>query len=102
MVGISGMSTVSDHLNYEKFLPVIPLAGTAIAIAFDVGYFYGIDINFFTLFSFTEHISFAFEAMPVAIVILVVALFIDALTQRLRISRTRAEPSEPKGDLSAA
>jgi hypothetical protein len=92
------MSTEMDKRpTYEKFLPVIPLIGTAIAIAFDVGYFYGVGINFFTLFSLTEHISFAFEALPIAISILVVAVIIDALTERLRFFGNGADPKELKG-----
>lgn len=55
----------------------IPLIGTVIAISYDVGYFYGIDIKFFTLFSVTEHIAFALEATPIALAVaLSVAAFV--------------------------
>jgi hypothetical protein len=46
----------------------IPLLGSALAITFDVGYFFGIDINFFTLFSLSEHIVFSFEALPFTLI----------------------------------
>src|SRR5580692_4765576 len=53
--------------NKEMFI-AIPILGSAIAIIFDVGYFTGIELNFFTFFSLNEHIVFAFEALPAAIV----------------------------------
>jgi inner membrane protein involved in colicin E2 resistance len=36
---------------------------------FDVGYFFGVGIDYFTLFSLSEHIGFALEALPVALAI---------------------------------
>jgi hypothetical protein len=41
------------------------------AVAFNVGYFYYVDISLFTLFSLSEHIVFAIRALPVAIAILI-------------------------------
>ena len=52
---------------FKEYIVAIPLVGTAIAISYDVGYFYGIDINLFTLFSVTEHVLFALQAAPFAI-----------------------------------
>ena len=59
----------------RELVVAIPVMGTALAISYDVGYFYGIDINFFTLFSLAEHVVFAIQAVPaaVAIAILLVA-----------------------------
>jgi hypothetical protein len=54
-------------LSRETFV-AIPLLGTAVAVAFDVGYFFGLDIHFFGLFSLSEHIVFALQALPVALV----------------------------------
>lgn len=67
--------TKGTTLELKDALVFIPLIGTAIAVSFDVGYFWGIDINFFTLFSITEHIVFALQAAPMAfaIAILLVA-----------------------------
>lgn len=73
------MSKDESTLSLDKFLPAIPLAGTALAVVFDVGYFWGIGIDFFTFFSLTEHIIFALEALPIAIAIVVVAIIVDAL-----------------------
>src|ERR1700688_3923944 len=47
---------------------VIPLIGAIIAITYDVGYFFGVDINYFTVFSLAEHLVFALEPVPFAIV----------------------------------
>jgi hypothetical protein len=59
-----------------------------LSIIFDVGYFSGVDINFFTLFSLSEHTLFAFEALPQAAVILV------ALSVGFFICNAAASPPE--------
>jgi hypothetical protein len=51
----------------RELLVILPLAGSAIAITYDVGYFSALDINYFTMFSVSEHIVFAFEALPLAL-----------------------------------
>jgi hypothetical protein len=51
---------------FKELIVLIPIFGTAIAISYDVGYFYGIDIRLFTLFSIAEHMVFALEAAPFA------------------------------------
>ena len=48
----------------KDFLIPLPIFGTFAAVVFDVGYFYGIDINLFTLFTLSEHILFSIEALP--------------------------------------
>jgi hypothetical protein len=67
-------------ISYEKFLPHISLLGVCVAITFDVGYFWGVDINFFTLFSLSEHTLFAVQALPYVIVILGFTFFIIFIT----------------------
>lgn len=64
------METAKDEpqlLSPKELVVLIPLIGTAIAMSYDVGYFWGIDINLFTLFSVTEHIVFALQAAPFAL-----------------------------------
>ncbi|MCP3408815.1 hypothetical protein [Bradyrhizobium sp. CCGB01] len=56
-----------EQWSSKDLVVAIPLVGTAIAISYDVGYFYGVDIAFFTLFSIAEHIVFALQAAPVAL-----------------------------------
>jgi hypothetical protein len=53
-----------------------------LAVTFDVGFFYAIEINFFTLFSLSEHVLFALQALPVAIVILLfVSIFLPFIAR---------------------
>jgi len=40
-------------VNKEMFVAV-PVLGTALSITYDVGYFYGVDINYFTMFSLLD------------------------------------------------
>jgi hypothetical protein len=66
-----------DVLSINKdFLVLVPLLGSGLAVIFDVGFFDGLNIHYFTLFSLSEHIVFALEALPAAIVF---ALFVGAL-----------------------
>jgi hypothetical protein len=55
----------------DTYLAYIPLLAAAVALSFDVGCFYAIQINFFTLFSLSEHIVFAIQAFPIALAILI-------------------------------
>jgi hypothetical protein len=61
----SSRNTILDGAS--KLLPILAGGSTGIAIAFDVGYFVGIDLHLFTLFSISEHILFSLEALPVAL-----------------------------------
>jgi hypothetical protein len=53
----------------REVLVALPAYGAAMALTYDVGFFYGIGIDYFTLFSLGEHIVFALEALPVAFMI---------------------------------
>jgi hypothetical protein len=59
--------------DYFVFVPFVLSAG---AVTFDLGYFYGIDIKFFTLFTLSEHLLFALEALPS---VFVIALTVTAI-----------------------
>jgi hypothetical protein len=91
---------VSEQIPYEKFFPVVPLIGTTIAVAFDVGYFYGVGINYFTIFSLTEHIGFSLEAIPFALAILVALLLLEALSDLL-IDRSLRRAASKLDELSS-
>ena len=41
---------------------------------FDVGYFFALNLSFFTLFSLSEHILFAIQAFPIALVVVLFSL----------------------------
>jgi hypothetical protein len=50
-----------------KTLTVIgPLFASALAVLYDVGFFAGINIDFFTFFTLSEHLLFALQAIPLA------------------------------------
>jgi hypothetical protein len=78
----SGRRQMADAIPYEKFFPLAPLAGASIALFFDVGYFYGIGIDYFTLFSLAEHIGFALEALPAALAISIILIFFAVITEQ--------------------
>jgi hypothetical protein len=66
---------MSDNVGSRKELFVLlPVVGSAIAITYDVGYFYALDINFFTVFTISEHIAFALEILPVAILATIILI----------------------------
>jgi hypothetical protein len=52
----------------KELVVYVPVLATAIAVTYDVGYFWGVDINFFTLFSLSDHILFAVEILPAAFI----------------------------------
>jgi hypothetical protein len=51
----------------KDFAVIVPVAASALALTFDVGYFYAADIHYFSFFSLTEHLVFAAPVMPLAI-----------------------------------
>jgi hypothetical protein len=53
-------------LSLRDVIVAIPIVGGTLAISYDVGFFYEIDIAYFTLFSLAEHIVFALQAIPIA------------------------------------
>src|SRR5260221_508806 len=59
----------------------IPAAATLLAVSYDVGYFFEIDLQFFTFFSLGEHIVFALMALPQVLVLLFATLSGIALAQ---------------------
>jgi hypothetical protein len=61
----------TDTLWNNAYIAYIPLLGAAVALTYDVGYFYAVEISFFTLFSLSEHIVFAIQAFPFALVVLI-------------------------------
>jgi|GEM_PF-6551885 len=46
---------------------LIPIYGSGVALVYDVGFFYGIGISYFTLFSISEHIVFSLQVLPLII-----------------------------------
>jgi hypothetical protein len=55
----------------DWFKPLViaaPLFASSLAIIYDVGFFFGADIGFFTFFSLSEHIVFALQAIPFVVI----------------------------------
>jgi hypothetical protein len=58
-----------DRISLKELAIMVPLAGVVLAVTYDVGFFYGIGIEYFTLFSLQEHILFALQVIPTAFVV---------------------------------
>jgi len=80
--------------NKDWFL-VVPVLGSMLAVTFDVGYFWGTDLNYFTLFSLAEHVLFSFQALPVALMASTAAAAAILMSDTLNIRRqtTKLETS---------
>jgi hypothetical protein len=77
----------------KELLLFVPLLGSGLAITFDVGYFAGIGLQFFTFFSLTEHIGFAVQALPFALISAALfAVFIPYQSRLLAARRTNPPP----------
>jgi hypothetical protein len=61
------MSTDERLEMIKTAVVVVPVFAGSIAACYDVGFFYGLDISYFTFFSFTEHMVFALQAIPFAL-----------------------------------
>jgi hypothetical protein len=55
------------EINKDLFVVLIPLLGSALAVTFNVGYFSGINLNLFSIFSLSEHTVSALEVLPEAL-----------------------------------
>jgi hypothetical protein len=71
-----GGGGVSEHefhwLDLLKWTTAVPIAASIFAFAFDIGYFYSIDISWFGFFSLQEHAAFALRALPLALSALII------------------------------
>jgi hypothetical protein len=53
--------------SWQELSGLIPIAASAFAFAFMVGYFSAFDIAWFPFFSLSEHLVFALRALPIAV-----------------------------------
>ncbi|MET4237998.1 hypothetical protein [Bradyrhizobium sp. RT10b] len=58
-----------DEPTLKQVTIIGPLLASALAVTYDVGFFYGSDIGFFTFFSLAEHLVFALQAAPFALLV---------------------------------
>jgi len=75
---VSSDPTRSDNaaaLPFKELLVLVPALASALAVAYDVGYFFAFDINYFNFFSLSEHVVFALQALPIAVALSLIATF---------------------------
>jgi hypothetical protein len=65
--GEEGAKQEFHWLDLLKWMAAVPIAASIFAFAFDIGYFYSIDISWFGFFSLQEHTAFALRALPLAL-----------------------------------
>jgi hypothetical protein len=59
----------ANTFSVKDFITVVPVAGIILAAMYDFGFFASVDASLFTLFSWSDHIVFALEAVFPAIVV---------------------------------
>ena len=75
------MADLDSRDEWFKALAVIaPLFASSLAVSYDVGFFFGAGIGFFTFFSLTEHVVFALQAIPFALVPALTIISVIAVT----------------------
>jgi hypothetical protein len=70
-----------EQWDWKILSAIVPIVTSAFAFAFEIGYFYSIDIGWFSLFSLSEHTEFALRAFPIAIAASVAMLISMHLAQ---------------------
>jgi hypothetical protein len=58
---------VTKHFSIKDALIAVPFLSSALALTWEVGYFFKIRGGAFGLFSVTEHLTFALQALPIAL-----------------------------------
>jgi hypothetical protein len=56
-------------------LVLLPMIAGSVAVSYEVGFFSGIGMNYFYVFSLSEHLTFALADLPMALGIALVTLF---------------------------
>jgi hypothetical protein len=63
----------------EKWIVNFPILAASVALSFDVGYFFGVDISFYTLFTLWEHILFAIQVLPFVLLLMGMAVVVGGM-----------------------
>lgn len=74
-----------------KLVAATPFALATLAILYDVGYFARIGLDFFPLFSLTEHLMFGMAGIPYLLIALVFLYFVVAINAVLAGRRNPTE-----------
>jgi hypothetical protein len=85
----------TSNLWKDSYLAYIPLLGAALALTFDVGYFFALNLSFFTLFSLSEHILFAIQSFPIAVAVLLICLIAIGVFLNTPFLWNRPPPAAP-------
>src|SRR5580700_7554417 len=56
-----------ERLTPKELLVLLPALGSILAIVYDLGFFVGLQADYFTLFSLSEHLVFAIQALPIGL-----------------------------------
>ena len=84
-------------LELTQVAVVAPLLASIAGVTYDVGYFYGIDINYFTFFSFSEHVLFALEDLPIALLLIAPATAYIVMRDAAGSELVQAHKQDPVG-----
>jgi hypothetical protein len=63
------MKDEDNAFSLKDLITIVPVAAIILAAMYDVGFFFSVDISLFALFSWSDHIVFALEALFPALVI---------------------------------
>jgi hypothetical protein len=86
----------TTNLWKDSYLAYVPLLGAAVALTFDVGYFFALNLSFFTMFSLSEHILFAIQSFPIALVVILLLLIAAAIFLSVWDRPAPTAPVNPK------
>jgi hypothetical protein len=89
------MTNRASNLWKDSYLAYVPLLGAALALTFDVGYFFALNLSFFTLFSLSEHILFAIQSFPITLAVLLLCLIFAGIFLNVPFHRNNP-PTEPR------
>ena len=96
---MSDAAVTTNSLWKDSYLAYIPLLGAALALTFDFGYFSALNLSFFTLFSLSEHILFAIQAFPVALVFILLGLIVGGILLNFPSLLKSPQPAPPSKQL---
>ena len=81
----------------KDWIILVPLFGSGLAVIYDVGFFSGLNLSFFTFFSLAEHIVFALTILPTSILATVIMAGLIYLTSLY--GRKHEERKKPRYQL---
>jgi hypothetical protein len=96
---MSDAAVTTNSLWKDSYLAYIPLLGASLALTFDFGYFSALNLSFFTLFSLSEHILFAIQAFPIALVFILLGLIVGGILLNFPSLLKSPQPAPPSKQL---